>query len=142
MTDEECRKLGIMTETELKEMGQRLDAVQIVGLADLVKYFDRINDKLFQLNNMIIAGYFALIVIQPKTSSWLILIPIVNFLFLLFVDYQMMQKSRLESNYKSLSPAERDKYEKLISSSNQYSLLTIITTMIVMVVFTYLLVNN
>lgn len=142
MTDEECRKLGIMTETELKEMDQRLDAIQIVGLADLVKYFDRINDKLFQLNNMIIVGYFALIVIEPKTSSWLILIPIVNFLFLLFVDYQMMQKSRMESNYKSLGAVEREKYGRLISSSNQYSLLTIITTLIVMIFFTYSLVNK
>ena len=42
MTDEKCRELGIMTETELKEMDQRLDAIQIVGLADLVKYFKRI----------------------------------------------------------------------------------------------------
>ncbi|MNV68507.1 hypothetical protein D3C71_1613650 [compost metagenome] len=68
MTDEECRELGIMTDTERQQLDQRLDAIQIVGLSDLVKYFDRINDKLFQLNNMIIAGYFALIVIRPNTG--------------------------------------------------------------------------
>jgi len=142
MTDEECRELGIMTETELKEMDQRLDAIQIVGLADLVKYFDRINDKLFQLNNMIIAGYFALIVIKPITSSWLILIPIINFFLLLFVDWQMMEKSRLESNVKSISPIERDRLGNLVQKSNIYSLMTIITTVIVTVIFTYLIIHN
>lgn len=142
MTDEECRELGIMTETELKEMDDRLNQIQIVGLADLVKYFDRINDKLFQLNNMVIAGYFALIVIQPATSSWLILVPILNFFFLLYVDYQMMEKSRLESNLKSLSKEEQKAHVRLINSSTYYSLFTIITTSIVVLIFTYLLVHN
>jgi len=142
MTDEECRELGIMTETELKEMDQRLDAIQIVGLADLVKYFDRINDKLFQLNNMIIAGYFALIVIKPNTSSWLIFIPIINFFLLLFVDWQMMEKSRLESNVKSISAIERDRLGNLVQKSNIYSLMTIITTIIVTIIFTYLIIRK
>jgi len=142
MTDEECKELGIMTETELKEMDQRLDAIQIVGLADLVKYFDRINDKLFQLNNMIIAGYFALIVIKPNTSSWLILIPIINFFLLLFVDWQMMEKSRLESSVKSITPIERDRLGNLVQKSNIYSLMTIITTVIVTIIFTYLIIRS
>jgi hypothetical protein len=142
MTDEECRNLGIMTDAELKEFDERLNQQQIVGLADLVKYFDRINDKLFQLNNMVIAGYFALIVIQPQTSSWLILIPIVNFFFLLYVDYQMMEKSRLESNLRSLSVDERQTHARLIDNSTYYSLFTIVSTSIVTLVFTYLLVRN
>ena len=120
MTDEECRELGIMTETELKEMDDRLNKVQEVGLSDLVKYFDRIHDKIFQLNTIIIGGYFALIAIQPKTSVWFITIPILNFFILLYVDYRMMEKSRLESNIKNLGPDKLKRHGELVESTTLY----------------------
>ena len=61
MTDEECRELGIVSEQELKEMDQRLERMEETGIADTQKYFDRMHDKVFGLNNLLIAAYFALI---------------------------------------------------------------------------------
>lgn len=89
---------------------------------------------------MIIAGYFALI--SPDTSSWLILVPIINFFLLLYLDWQMMEKSRLESNFKSISEDERNLHGRLVQKSNEYSLITIITTVIVAIIFTYLIISS
>jgi len=51
MTDEECKELGIMTDQELKEIDQRFERLEEHGIADTQKYFDRMHDKVFGLNN-------------------------------------------------------------------------------------------
>jgi hypothetical protein len=142
MDDETCRELGIMTDKELQEMDDRLNKTEESGLLDLVKYFDRIHDKLFQLNTVIVGAYFALIAIQKNTSVWFMLIPVLNVFLLLYVDYRMMEKSRLQSEIKSLGPKDITRYKRLIQNTNLYSLASILTTIGVTSFFTYLLIRN
>lgn len=106
------------------------------GLGDILRYYDRIHDKLFTFNNMLIAGYFVIIAIpNSMTNIWWILLPIFNMLNLVFVDYKMMEKSRFESNIMSKTPSEIQKYGKNINQTTRNSLFTITLTLIVTLVF-------
>ena len=91
MADEEIEQS--MKETD--EITQNLKEQEKQGSRDILRYYDRIHDKLFSFNNMLIAGYFVIIAMpNSQTSPWWILLPIFNMLNLVFVDYEMMQKSR------------------------------------------------
>jgi uncharacterized membrane protein len=142
MNDETCRRLGIMTEAELDELDEQLKKTEESGLADLGKYFDRIHDKLFQLNTVILAAYFALIAIQKNTSVNFMLIPVLNIFLLLYVDFRMMKKSRLQSRIKSLKGTEITSYGKSIDTTNLYSLASILATAGVTLFFAYLVIEN
>ena len=91
MTDEEIEQ----TQKEADEVIQNFKEQEKQGLRDILRYYDRIHDKLFSFNNMLIAGYFVIIALpNSPTSPWWILLPIFNMLNLVFVDYEMMEKSR------------------------------------------------
>src|ERR1700761_2532026 len=110
MTDEECRELGISTDEELKERQQRTERMEESGIADTQKYFDRMHDKVFSLNNLIIAAYFALIAFRKDVSYWILVIPIINTLLLLCVDYRMLLRARLQANITNVSEKDRERY--------------------------------
>ena len=61
--------------------------------------------------------------------------------FLIYVEWRMMEKSRLQSQITKVSGADRDKYGAMIASTNLYSLGVIITTLIVIVVLCLILYN-
>lgn len=132
MADEEIEQS--MKETD--EITQNLKEQEKQGSRDILRYYDRIHDKLFSFNNMLIAGYFVIIAMpNSQTSPWWILLPIFNMLNLVFVDYEMMEKSRFESAIMSKPPEEIQKYGKRISKTTLRSLFTIISSLIVTFVF-------
>jgi hypothetical protein len=105
------------------------------GLQNTLKHFDRIHDKLFDFNNILIAGYFALSAIKHDVPIKSILIPIINMLFLIFIEYRMMEKSRFQSDIRNKRQDEITKWGKGIAKTNLYSLFIIITTFVVIGVF-------
>lgn len=135
MDNETCQELDIMTEAERTKIEED-------GLTDTIRYFDRIHDKLFQLNTVILGAYFALIAINSNMSVWLLLVPVLTIFLLLFVDYKMMEKSRLQSRFKSFTSSDTDKFGKLVANATRYSLLSIVVTILVTLFFVYLLVAN
>lgn len=132
-----------MTEEEIEQSLKEADEViqnfkeqEKQGLRDILRYYDRIHDKLFSFNNMLIAGYFVIIAMpDSQTNPWWILLPIFNMLNLVFVDYEMMEKSRFESAIMSKSQEEIQNHGKRISKTTWRSLFTIISTLIVTFVF-------
>ncbi|WP_345948544.1 hypothetical protein ABDD95_17015 [Mucilaginibacter sp. PAMB04274] len=124
---------------EADESMARMAKMEEEGTADIVKYFDRIHDKLFDLNNILIAGYFALVAINQQVSKGIIFVPVANLLFLIYVDYRMMEKSRLQSQITKVSAADRERYGRMINNTNLYSLLVIATTLTVTLVLIYVL---
>jgi hypothetical protein len=86
MDDEFAKEHGFLTQKELDEMDQRWRKTEEEGVKNLLKHFDRLHDKLFTFNNILIAGYFALSKITNEISVFTILIPIGNLIVLLFVD--------------------------------------------------------
>jgi len=105
------------------------------GVRDIFKYFDRINDKLFNFNNILIAGFFAIAKLKNDVTMWLIIIPIVNLGFFIFIEYMIMEKSRMEAFI--LESFDESKYRKNINRTNLYSLLMILSTSIVTICFLY-----
>lgn len=103
------REHGLMTEKELFEIDQRFKRTEEEGFKNLLKHFDRIHDKLFTFNNILIAGYFALSKLDNKISVSTILIPIANLIILLLIEYKMMVKSKFESEITKKSGQEISK---------------------------------
>lgn len=135
MDDNFAKEHGLMTEKELDEIFKQFKKTEDEGLKNLLKHFDRLHDKLFTFNNILIAGYFALSKLENDISLATILIPIGNLIILLFIEYKMMEKSRFESEITKKPMAEINKWEKNIHKTNLYSLLAIISTSIVTLIF-------
>lgn len=130
-------KHGLMTDKELDEIDENFKRTEIDGVQNILKYFDRIHDKLFTFNNILIGGYFALSQIYDSFSIYGIIIPLINLAILLFIEYRMMEKSRFEADVRKKTKEEIKKHGISINKTNLYSLLAIITTMIVVGVFIY-----
>lgn len=142
MTDEQCRELGIMTDQELKEMQQRSERMEEQGIVDTQKYFDRMHDKVFGLNNFMIAAYFALIAFRKDVPSWSFIIPTLNTLLLLYIDYRMLLRARLQANITKISGKDRDRYGSIQTATNLLSLLSIYSTIAILVVFGFFLLSS
>jgi len=59
--------------------------------------------------------------------------------YLIWIEWRMMEKSRFESSIKSKTKKEIDKWGKSISTNNILSLLSITLTFIVVIYFIYYL---
>ena len=139
MDDEFAKRQGWLTEKELQDMDQRFKKTEEEALKNMLKHFDRIHDKLFNFNNILIAGYFALSKLEKEISLATIFIPIANLIVLLYIEYKMMEKSRFESSITEKTPTEIEQWGKRITRTNQYSLLAICSTSIVTMWFLYYL---
>lgn len=129
-----------MTDEELKKLDEQYAKIEEEGLKNTLKHFDRIHDKLFTFNNILIAGYFALFKVYNTISVVSILIPIFNLGLLIFIEYRMMERSRFESRINQKTLVDVKEHGKLTRNTNLFSFLSIITTTIVTVIFLYYLV--
>ncbi len=127
---------------ELQEMEERMKTREAQGLSDVYKYFDRINDKLSSFNNMLIAGYFAIIALSPNASELILIVPITNTAVLIYLDYRMMEQGRFLSKVMSQPTTKIDGYGNRQNQITLISLLTIISTSVVTVFFLVLLHNT
>jgi hypothetical protein len=119
---------------------QFFDEQEKTGKANTIKYFDRIHDKLFTFNNILIVGFFTISKIDSNVSIKYILFPITNLIILIFIEWYMMEISRTESNITKIPVSDFEKrlygkYKKI----THYSLLEIISTAIITGVFLYLI---
>lgn len=115
----------------------RFEKVEEESLKMILKHFDRIHDKLFTFNNILIAGYFALSKLNSAVPATVIVIPIINLAFLIYVDYRLMEINRNQSKITTLPIHQIKKYLKASRNTNLYSLLIIVTTSIVVSIFLY-----
>jgi len=138
MKDENILKEPILkSDNESDKIEENLRRIELEGIQNVLKYFDRIHDKLFTFNNILIAGYFALSQFYDTISIYGILIPIANLGILLVIEYRMMERSRFESNVRE-HPLEKIKRQRIsINRTNRYSLYTIASTSIVVIIFIF-----
>jgi len=130
-------KLGLMTDEELDNIDKNLRKTEEEGVKNILKYFDRINDKLFTFNNILVAGYFALTKLVDSISSFTIIVPVTNLGFLIYIEYRMMEKSRFEADVRNKNKAQIDRHGLSINKTNLYSLTAIASTTIVTMYFLY-----
>lgn len=121
---------------EIEPINAYFKGLQRDGMRDILRYFDRIHDKLFSFNNMLIAGYFVIIALpQSSVSAWWIIFPIFNMLYLIYIEYKMMEKSRFEADITNKTPEQINQWRNKINKTTNRSLQTILITLIVVVVF-------
>ena len=82
---------------EVEEFERKIDKIKEDAVKNILNHFNRIHDKLFTFNNILIAGYFALSRIETEINKMVIIIPLVNLMFLILIEYLMMEKSRKEA---------------------------------------------
>jgi hypothetical protein len=123
--------------SEVNEIFENFKRTEHEGVRDILKYFDRIHDKLFMFNNILIAGYFALSRFFDAFSIYMIIVPLVNLGLLLFIEYRMMEKSRFDSEITKKTPKEIEKNGLSINKTTRYSLYSILSTMIVVLIFIF-----
>lgn len=107
------------------------------GTRDILKYFDRIHDKLFTFNNIMIVGFFTLSKLKNNVPVELIFVPIINLVILIYIEYKMMQKSRFEAGILDVNFEEIPKLGNMINKTNNYSLLSIFSTILVTLFFIF-----
>ena len=96
-------------------------------------YFDRIHDKLFTINGILVASYFGFgkfPLEDPIISLWLATLPICVLFYLVFLEHRQMEifrhtSQRMQWDFKN----DVDKYGKMIQKQNLRSLLAIIVTL-------------
>lgn len=94
--------------------------------------FDRIHDKLFTINGILVASFFGLGKFptdNPIVSLWLVVLPIFVLGYLIFLEQQQMEIYRHVSQRMNWNfDTDVTKYGKMINKLNLKSLITIIVT--------------
>jgi len=103
--------------------------------------FDRIHDKVFNFNNILIGAYLVLGTFpdnSPKLELWTVIFPILNLVFLIYIDVRQMEIHRFASNEQEWTDKERDLYGKKISKQTNFSLFALFLSLCCL---TYLIKN-
>ena len=133
------KSLAEMEETfkEIEKTMASMEKKAYDGTRDILKYFDRIHDKLFTFNNIMIVGFFTLSKLKNNVPIELIFVPLINLVILIYIEYKMMQKSRFEARILDVNFEEIPKLGNMISKTNSYSLLSIFSTFVVNLFFIF-----
>ena len=103
---------------------------------EIVKYFDRIHDKLFAYQLFFLAGYISLIAIPSiRISVWWLLIPVFCIGRLIYIDWKMMEQNRQLANIKNLNLVQIEELNKEQNSINLNSLEVILESIITTIGF-------
>ena len=127
-----------MEETEFDKHYSVFEDAEKKAQDNIHKYFNRIHDKLFTLNNIFIGFYFYFSKIEDKMSILNIIVPLLNLGYFIYIEYFNMQTSRIERN---ITKIPLDKIDKKLYSRYRkitlFSLFSIISTLIVFLILLY-----
>jgi hypothetical protein len=87
--------------------------------------FDRIHDKVFNFNNIMIAAYLVLGTFpsnSPILPLWTVLFPIIILGYLIFIDMRQMEIHRFASNEMNWTSEQRDEFGKKIHKQTWLSI--------------------
>ena len=127
---------------ESDEIMQRMDKVEEKAKDEIVKYFDRIHDKLFAYQLFFLAGYISLVAIPSiDVSPWLLIIPIFCVARLIHLDWRMMENNRILSDIKNQSKRQLDKLNEKQMWTNMQSLEVILESLVTTAIFIFVLLK-
>lgn len=120
---QESNELMVETNELMNKVERRVEQ----STSQIQNSFDRIHEKVFNFNNILIATFMVLATFpndSPILKLWTVVFPIINLIFLIYLEIRQMGIHRFASNEKRWTSAEREKYGKQISSQNLLSLLS------------------
>jgi hypothetical protein len=113
--------------SESNEIFKKVDARVAHSTNQIQFSFDRIHDKIFNFNNILIASFMVLGTFpneSPLLELWTVIFPVFNLIFLIYLEIRQMGIHRFASNEMTWTEKERKKFGKKISSQNMFSLLS------------------
>ena len=127
---------------ESDEIMQRMDKVEEKAKDEIVKYFDRIHDKLFAYQLFFLAGYISLVAIPSiDVSPWLLIIPIFCVARLIHLDWRMMEHNRVLSDVKNQSKRQLGQLNEKQMWTNMQSLEVILESLVTTALFIFVLLK-
>ena len=127
---------------ENEERIQRMDKVEEKAKDEIVKYFDRIHDKLFAYQLFFLAGYISLVAIPSiDVSPWLLIIPIFCVARLIHLDWRMMEHNRVLSDVKNQSKRQLGQLNEKQKWTNMQSLEVILESLVTTATFIFVLLK-
>lgn len=111
------------------------DALNKIGSS-----FDRIHDKLFTFNNILLAAFLGLSKYpseDPIFHLWSVFLPILNLVLLIILEKMQMEIYRHQSLEMKWTETDREKHGRMIRNQNLRSLSAILFTL---GIFIYLLI--
>lgn len=106
------------------------------SLNSLQTSFNRLHDKLFTFNNLMIAAFIAFSqypAANPIFRTWYVIVPTLNMIYLIVIEKLEMEKFRFESKHDTWKDAERKKHPELIRNQNLRSLSAITYTVFIFI---------
>lgn len=127
-----------MENTEEDKYYKIFEEVEKKGKENILKYFDRIHDKLFTLNTILIGAYYYFSKVDTQIPVLYITLPLLNLGYLIYIEYYNMETSRIEAEITKINLSKIDeKLYKRYSKITKMSLRTIISTSMIFIILFY-----
>jgi len=113
--------------SESNELLKKVDERVEHSTNQIQNSFDRIHDKVFNFNNILIATFMVLGTFpneSPIIQLWTVVFPISNLIFLIYLEIRQMEIHRFVANEKDWTDIERSQYGKKINTQTLLSLLS------------------
>ena len=121
---------------ECDDIFNRFDNEEERAKGEVVKYFDRIHDKLFAYQLFFLAGYISLIAIPSiSISVWWLLIPVLGVGRLIHIDWKMMEQNRKIANINQLTSTQIKELNEELRTININSLEVILESIVTTIGF-------
>lgn len=111
--------------TESQKLLEKSDSRVENSLNQIQNTFDRIHDKVFNFNNILIGAYLVLGTFpsdSPKLNLWTVVFPIINLVYLVYIDIRQMEIHRFAAREQEWTGIEREEYGRRISRQTILSL--------------------
>lgn len=98
------------------------------ALSQIQNAFDRVHDKIFNFNNILIGVYLVLGTFpnnSPILNIWTVIFPITNLVFLVYIDIRQMEIHRFASREQEWTSKEREEYDRRVKKQTLLSLLAL-----------------
>jgi hypothetical protein len=102
------------------------------SLNQIQNSFDRIHDKVFNFNNILIAAYLVLGTFpsdSPKLKLWTVIFPMINLVYLVYIDIRQMGIHRFASREQEWTATERGEYGEKIRRQTLLSLFALVLSL-------------
>lgn len=102
------------------------------SLNQIQNSFDRVHDKIFNFNNILIGATLVLGTFPDKSpilSIWTVIFPILNLVFLVYLDIRQMEIHRFAAKEQEWTSIERDKHGRKIRQQTLLSLLALLLSL-------------
>lgn len=127
--------------SETNKLLDRSDRRVEDALNQIQNTFDRIHDKVFNFNNILIGAFLVLGIFpsnSPSVKLWTIIFPIFNMAFMIYIDYRQMEIHRYAAGEQEWTNLEREEFGKKI---NKQSLLSLFSLFLSVLCLVYLIVT-